>query len=79
MSDMENINDLENLIKLEPDTKAKTAKLHLLYDIRETRKKLLERKEVLEKSNAHFKNRLETIGLENESLRGIVGNHNQHS
>lgn len=71
---MNDLNDLENLIKLDPDTQSKTKKLHLLYDIRESTKKLLERNVVLEKSNAHFKSRLESILLENESLRQIVGN-----
>jgi len=68
-----NLSDLENLIKLEPDTPAKTKKLHLVVELRMEAKKLLERLEVSEKIEKHLNNRLESVGMENEQLRKIVG------
>ena len=68
-----NLSDLENLIKLDPASPSKTAKLHLVAEIRHDVKKCLERIEVLEKLETHHKAKLESIGLENGSLRQIIG------
>lgn len=67
------LSDLENLIKLEPDSISKTKKLHLLADIRHNAKNSLERIEVLEKLEKHHKSKLERMGLENGLLRQMVG------
>ena len=68
-----NLSDLENLIKLEPDSQSKTKKLHLVVELRTQAKKLSERLEVAQKIEKHLHNRLESVGLENEQLRKIVG------
>ncbi len=64
------LSDLENLIKLESDSKTK--QLHLISDVRVKAKKLLDVNEGLEKRVLHLKSVVEKYGLENEQLRRLV-------
>ena len=67
------LSDLEMLIKLEPDSPSKTAKLHLVAEIRDCAINVLKALEKEKGIRQHLHDRCTDLLLENESLRIIVG------